>query len=761
MIRAYGVALMCAAALMAAPRSGALQLATNGAADYVIVTSADAIPAETTAANELKAHLDAVTGAEFVIQREAEVAPETKRIVVGPGEFFRAAFPEVDLSALGHDGVFIRTRGDALYLAGGRPRGTLYAVYTFLEDTVGVRWWTKDAAHIPDKPTLDVPPMDHVYKPALLYREAFYRDAFDPVFSARTKCNGHHNRPGEEHGGHYTILGWCHTFHRLLPPEQYFGEHPEWYSLVNGERVHHRAQLCLTNGEMRAELTRNALKWIAENPEAGMISISQNDCNNPCQCAKCSALAGKEGAQSGPLLHFVNAVAEDIEKEYPGFFVMTLAYHYTRQAPKHVRPRGNVVIRLCSIECSFAQPLATGPQNADFQRDMAAWSAIAPRLYVWDYVTNFHNYIMPHPNFRVLAPNIRYFTGNNTIGLFEQGDSQCSCSSFPELRTWLLAHLMWDPSRDPNVLLGEFLEGYYGPAAGPLRAYIELVCDAVENTGTYLRCGMSSTEAWLPPETLVQATKLFDNAAEAVAGNAELARRADRARMPIDHVWIRRYHGMKQFSEESGAYAGPEDLEAFVDRFIERAHAYNVGNYREGRPFPQLEARLEAVSRPAGPPPPGCEDLAEKHWRLAEEPEFSLHRQGSMSFLVDDPEAANGGAAKMTTNHTEWAVQWPVGSAVAAMGPVHCYARVRCGKKAGAPADALAGRVGIYDQGERRSLTAKPLLASEVAGPGYHTVDLGVHELSPRAYVWAAPAGNPDQVTGLYVDRFWFIRKNR
>jgi hypothetical protein len=266
-------------------------------------------------------------------------------------------------------------------------------------------------------------------------------------------------------------------------------------SLVGGQRSA-RAQLCLSNEEMRRELTRNALEWLRRDPAAGMISVAQNDCGGACQCPDCRRVVEEEGAESRLLIRFVNQVAADIEKEFPDTLVETLAYQYTRTPPKHPKPRGNVVVRLCTIECSFSQPLATGPQNAALKADIDGWAAVAPRLYVWDYVTNFSNYLCPHPNFRVLAPNLRCFVDQNAIGLFEQGHAACSCNDFPELRAWLLAHLLGDPSRDDKALLAEFMRGYYGAAAEPLTRYLDLICDAVERNRTPSR---SSRPPSTPP----------------------------------------------------------------------------------------------------------------------------------------------------------------------------------------------------------------------------------------------------------------------
>ena len=741
---------------MARAASEVIALSDNGASEYAIVIAEDAIVAERTAAAELQSHIEAVTGATLPIREEAA---DAKLIVVGPSARFCAAFPEVDLGALKHDGIVMKTKGDAVYLAGGRPRGTLYAVYTFLEDVVGCRWWSSTERFVPDRPTLTIPALDVVYTPRLLYREAFYRDAFDGVFAARCKCNGHFEQIPEEYGGHYSILGWCHTFNQLLPPHRYFKDHPEWYSEIDGERVAERSQLCLTNEEMPAEFIKQALEWLRKSPNAGMISIAQNDGRGRCRCAKCRALEDHEGSASGPILHFVNAVAEEIEKEFPDVLVETLAYVYSRHPPKHVRPRGNVVVRLCSIECSYCQPLATGEQNETFRRDIEGWSAIAPQLYIWNYVTNFSSYILPHPNLRVLAPNIRFFVEHNAISLFEQGDSTCSCSDFPELRAWLLAHLMWDPSRDAQALITEFLQGYYGAAAGPLEAYINLIHDAVEASGAYLRCYMSDTSSWLGSDDLERATALFDEAERRVAGDAARFTRVRRARMPLDHVWLNRYHALKRLAKAEGRpFSGPEAPKAFSEEFIRRAHEFDVGNYREGHPFAEYEPRLRARFGPPGRAPTRCEGLADDDWVDIQDGEFFLHNYGRWVLTVEDKRASNGSAARMPGDHNEWAVQYRMSADLAALGPLHCYVVVRCQAKAKA-GDAF--QIGIHDRDARKGVVAETIPLERCADGAYHEYDLGVHALSSGMQFWVAPMENPDEVRAVFVDRIYCVREGQ
>ena len=66
----------------------------------------------------------------------------------------------------------------------------------------------------------------------------------------------------------------------------------------------------------------------------------------------------------------------------------------------------------------MAATLADGESNRAFRKDIEDWGRISHQLYIWDYVTNFHGYLLPHPNYHVLAPNIRYFVDRGAVGIF-------------------------------------------------------------------------------------------------------------------------------------------------------------------------------------------------------------------------------------------------------------------------------------------------------------------------------------------------------
>ncbi|MBE3095891.1 MAG: DUF4838 domain-containing protein, partial [Planctomycetes bacterium] len=231
--------------------------------------------------------------------------------------------------------------------------------------------------------------------------------------------------------------------------------------------------------------------------------------------------------------------ADDIAKDFPDKLISTLAYQYTRKPPKEVRPRPNVCVRLCSIECCFAHPLETDPYNKTFVDDIRGWNRVCNRLYIWDYIIDYSHSVMPFPNLRSLKPNIRFFIAHGVKGLYEEACYFTPASEWAELRTWIIAKTMWRPETDVDWAVDEFLAGYYGPAAWPLRQYIDLIHGQVEEHADWHAVIWAKPDSpWLRPEVLGRAVRLFDGAEQAVAADAVLAPRVAVARLPVLYVQI-------------------------------------------------------------------------------------------------------------------------------------------------------------------------------------------------------------------------------
>lgn len=517
-------------------------LCDEGKSDYAIVISQNAPSPERHAAQELQHFLQEISGASIPIVEDSSPLPP-RAILLGENNHLETIGEEIDFKSLGKEGYILRSKGDQLIIAGGKPRGTLYGVYGLLEDHLGCRWFTPDLSRIPKSKKLAIPSLDETVIPPLEYRDVFYSDVFDGDWVLRNRLNSSHARGVEDKGGRVRFgkMAFVHTFYRLVEPKKYFNKHPEYFALVDGKRRREGAQLCLTNPDVIRIAAKKVKKWIRRDPGATIFSVSQNDCHGNCQCPSCKAMDEKEGSPAGSLLYFVNSVAKEVEKEFPHVIIETLAYQYTRKPPKTVRPRKNVVIRLCSIECCFGHPLETDPlgNNPGFRSDIKGWNALTNRLYVWDYVTNFHHYVQPHPNLRVLKPNIQFYVKNGVKGIFEQGNySGGMHGEMSQLRSWLLAKFLWNPEYDYETAMTEFCEAYYGPAAPLLREYIDLIHDRFLETKTHLSIWMPPTSLYLDEDTVKKAEEILNRAEKRVSDNETFLLHVREAHLPIQYVQL-------------------------------------------------------------------------------------------------------------------------------------------------------------------------------------------------------------------------------
>ena len=568
--------VLLSALLLFAPATriiAAVTLADKAATRYRIVVAADAIPSERYAAEELQRYLERMSGAKLPIVTDAEPAA-SREILLGDNAHLRSLKSKIDFTSLGADGFVLRTDGNRLIIAGGMPRGTLYGVYALLEEKLGVRWFTSEVEVVPRRDRVQLPKLNETQVPRLEYREVFWTAMMrDPDFAARHRLNGDHYRLTEKHGGRAAVyFPFVHSFDLLIPRELY-KEHPEYFPLIKGKRVDGYVQRCLSNPDVLRISIERVRQWIKEHPEATIISVSQNDTFNYCQCDQCKALDGAEGSPAASMIRFVNAVAEAIEKEHPNVRIDTLAYQYTRKPPKTLRPRKNVIVRLCSIECCFAHPLDSCPseENRRFRDDILAWQPVAPLLYIWDYTPNFANYQQPFPNFDSLQPNVRFFANHGVKGLFEQGNYSAGGNGEMEpLRAYLLAKLLWNPDADVKRHTDEFLHGYYGRAAGKIREYLDIVHRPVREKGLHAHIFDRPKAAYLDEETLAAAEWTLD-AADRDAENDAIRFRVEVARLPVWYV--------KLATERVKG----DERTVLLRRFLEIARKAGISNISEGK----------------------------------------------------------------------------------------------------------------------------------------------------------------------------------
>ena len=591
-----------------------ITLVKRGKSSYSICISHAASPSEKHAAEELQKFVEEMSGARLPIVTDAD-KPQGSLVLVGNSTLVEQTEPHMEFEKLPAESFSLLTggnrvliggdtqvkEGDWVLIVGDRQRGTLYGVYTFLEK-LGCRWFTRDVCVIPKKPTLVIEPLDEIQKPAFEYREPFFTEASDKDWAARNRINGSSMNLDESTGGKFIYYPFVHTFYQILPAQEYFGEHPEYFALVDGQRRSANAQLCLTNPSVLRLTINKVLEWMKQHPEASIYSVSQNDCEGWCECDACQRVEQEEGgAHSGPILRFVNAVAMEVAKQHPDKLIDTLAYWYSEPPPLHARPLPNVRIRLCPIGACEAHPYENCKDDAYFMNHLRAWSKITNQLYIWHYVTNFSHYLLPFPDFDELAANIPMYRKNGVVGIFFEGDfAEGGGGENAELRSYVMARLLWNPKVDVDKIIDEFMAAYYGKAARPMRAYFNLlhrqVRPAPRGKGQHMWIYTNPGASYLSQEFIAQAQKLFQEA-EAAADDDATRTRVRKARLSIDYV--RLLHA-KSFEVHGDSYA-PTDLAGLKENFqsfMKDVRSFGITELHEGSKLSEDEENFNSRIKP-------------------------------------------------------------------------------------------------------------------------------------------------------------------
>lgn len=559
---------------------------------HAIIVPDAATPQELYAARDLRHHLELITGRLFPIKTDTAAAGAPGFCI---GKTKLALSCGIKFEALGMEGLEIRTFGPSVLLAGNQ-RGCLYATYQFLEDYLGCRWFTPDCATWPTTGQITVPSVSRRFVPPLEFRQGDYPVARNGAFAARLRLNGDNHGMTTEQGGQRGVAGLAHTFAALVPPERYFATHPEYFSLVNGRRQSGYAQLCLTNPEVLKLCIAGVRSWIKQSPQKKVFSVSQNDTANYCECDDCKRIAEAEGSQAGPMVRFVNAIADDIAADYPDVAIETLAYQYTRKPPKLTKPRPNVIICLCSIECCFIHPLGNDPFNKSFVDDIKGWNKICNRLWIWDYVINYAHSICPFPNLYVLKPNIDFFLGSGVKGIYEESCYFTKGSELQELRNYIIAKTLWDPAYDTDKAIDEFCAAFYGAAAKPVREYINLIHRETQRDPKSHVAIYTHPKSYLTPQMLADAAALFDRAEAAVQDDPLLLHRVQVARLPVLYAQITLGTTGSYVEKDLGLMMeGGSDVSSLAQRFREIAQAEGVTSVREGGPDASVDAWLARI----------------------------------------------------------------------------------------------------------------------------------------------------------------------
>jgi hypothetical protein len=587
--------------------------------DWDIVVAEDAIPSERYAAEELQKFLEEATGSKLPIV--SKTSRPDRHVFIGRGTAMGDSPAGFETAGMGGEDLRIVIGDDNIAIAGGRPRGTLYGVYTFLEDYLGVRFLTAAVTHVPKAVSpLLIGPVDRSYHPPFSYRFYLKHEVIaDPVFAVRRRQNtAGKNSPKERHmderlGGE--AIGGVYL-HNNFQFQGAFDPHPEHYSLFRGKRQ--PLQPCLSHPFVRQSVVERILSELSAYPRGDTIPLAQNDAPGACECSRCAAIQREgdapgefpvpeknplgmghipmNGPPSAVIVDFVNHVARHVAKERADLYVGTEAYAYSMMPPRKTKTLPNVRVQMAMYHAcvmhAFEDPAC--PENAQIVPYLDGWGRACENLLFWHYDLNPRDYLYLAPNLRAIGPQIQSFARNKGQGIFLQGPA--ANSEFSDLRAYVTTSLIWNPSRDADELIEEFLHPYYRQAAGPIRRWIHLVHDQALASGKHTNINFTPKNCGLDRELGEKGMKLFAEAM-AMADDEEIRGRVEKVsvtalRLAVEPVFWnaieapRRVTILKDTTLEKELMpldpGGKERQRPLVRRLFELCAKHGIDVYMEG-----------------------------------------------------------------------------------------------------------------------------------------------------------------------------------
>jgi len=555
-----------------------ITLAESGQTRYQIVRESTPAGLEEYAAKTLAGYLQEMTGTEFPVVSSNAREADQPAIFVGLSEPALAMLEPDPLAKLRNQEHVARSIGTDILLYGKGHRASLDAVMEFLGNSLGWRWYSLfEKPVVLQQATLTLQPFSrkrgfdfesrHL---ALRFNaEFFLQHGVNMGLETKLRNRGELDPP--------RLQSWLpnenfvHTSFSYIPPtpgdkyangfqwvtkRNYFETNPEFFSVgESGQRVPN-LQLCYSGRGLRNELTRQVLRQIEISGERQLIMIDAADRPGRfCHCDGCITLEQQYQTPGGPLFDYLLELCDALKREHPATRVKTLAY---RRSQTQVPPRltegerlpVNLVIDFAPIEdCYFADWSHPDPKIQETFQHLKDWAAITEpgNLWAWMYPNPWGTgHEMPVGNVERVITNMRLMHKAGVRGIFLDHHGTNSRSGWSELQAFLVLKLSQDIEADTDVLITNFTDHVFGPAAPQMRQYLaELEAARKAMTRLPPRVGYKSfnlddrTFPYLTPANLHRWQQSFENMETATASlPVELANvRSQRRELDIATLW--------------------------------------------------------------------------------------------------------------------------------------------------------------------------------------------------------------------------------
>ncbi|HWL51870.1 MAG TPA: DUF4838 domain-containing protein [Chthoniobacteraceae bacterium] len=516
---------------------------------FVILLSDAPSPSEAFAAEELQTYFQKMSGAGIAI-RKGEPSEGERAIIVGrhpvngdllnglddPDHYRIESTPERIGIVGGYRPPVVNAKGQEFV----SDWGILYGVYQLLEEQ-GIRWYRPepDGEVVPKSGALRVITGKRDFQPAFslrwgvaLYATSRYKAATPEqtemarIWALRNRCNVT-GLADPKYGGSLRIGGGGHSYDALVP-RKLFDEHPDFFPLIDGKRTP-KGQICHGNPELQEFFAQQVIARAGENPQWFMTSIDPNDGGGWCECERCAAMddpkvpSGRGGGLSmaSRLALFNNIIAEKVGEKFPDLLLYCLAYAQYTEAPTRVdHLEKNLLIGLAPFAGAYSDysRALSDPQslpNSRFLKSMRDYAGLGVRMYAREYLS-YYAWPGPLPLLWVMQDRFREYRKYGFIGAY----SETHPSWGPQgMILYMYLRLLWNPDLDLQAELESYCHAFYGPAAGPMLRYHQLIEERGKN-GPYFGSGGSHAENLFTDAFLAALAPHVKAAAQSVKGQA-------------------------------------------------------------------------------------------------------------------------------------------------------------------------------------------------------------------------------------------------
>lgn len=528
----------------------------NKQSKFEICIPPNASPRLVESVEELQLYIKKIAGVKLPITTERKA---NHQIVIGDKLYMKSDKVELPFQKLKVDGLVIKIQNDRILISGLNEKGVINGIYTFLSEYLGCRYYARDAIYVPKKEDISFQLITDVQNPAFDMRIMNAYQAFSPTY-----CKWHKlDFPPKTNP--LWLKPWAHATTRYIKLKENKNTHPEYFTYIAGKPI----DINYDNQEVFQIIIRELEEKLQKNPQAEYISVSQAD-------IKHNLKEVKNEMNSFITLKFTNKVA----KKFPKKTVTYLAYQYSMMPPEGIKPLDNVLVVITNTlpDRNKATNLKS-PQN-QFAIALRGWQRLTDNIMIWDYFGNMSYPGTPYPNLFLMQKNLKEYEEMGIDRIFAQSNNQRG-SEFQELRSYLLAKLLWNPNLNVDSLMTDFINGYYGNAAPYITEYIYKMTKNFEVSKRPLRRNVGPVfykKSYLSPKLLKEYDELFDQAEKAVQSNTEVLLRVDKLRQSLRYAKLEIYRSIYFKNKPQGLKRSknkPQSLNRSKNKAIMTVQEYN------------------------------------------------------------------------------------------------------------------------------------------------------------------------------------------